>query len=50
MQQIKVCEHLPTSDTFCKSVYYLILAKKHQSQQFFVQGLLDDRRPGKKAV
>lgn len=38
MQQIKVCEHLPTSDTFCKSVYYLILAKKHQSQQFLFKG------------
>ena len=29
---VKVCEHLPTSDTFYKSVYYLTLAKKHQSQ------------------
>lgn len=29
---VKVCEHLPTSDIFYKSVYYLILAKKHQSQ------------------
>ena len=25
---MKVCEHLPTSDTFYKSVYYLTLAKK----------------------